>query len=171
MAIGVLACALALSGCIRIAGTFPASVGSDAATTVVSTPAEQPVTHAVVGEKLSAGTWTVTVEAAKRTEKSVGDVKPGAGQEFLTVDVGFENKGTEALEVRPQDFKLTDPSGAVVPQAKISKAAYNANSMRPLLARFGTSTVFVYEVPNGLVRYTFAFLPPGQKTRLEWQVP
>jgi hypothetical protein len=171
MAIGVLVCASALSGCIRIAGTFPASAGSDAATPSATSPAEQPITHAVVGEKLLAGAWTVTVEDAKRTGKSVGGVRPDAGQEFLTVDVGFENKGAEALEVRPQDFKLTDPSGAVVPQAKISKAAYNANSMRPLLARFGTSTVFVYQVPKAAARYTFVFSPPGQKTRLEWQVP
>ena len=41
------------------------------------------------------------------------------------------------------------------------------------MGRFGTSTVFVYRVPKGSVRYTFAFSPPsaGDKTRLEWRVP
>ena len=172
-ALAVLSSIAALSGCIQIAGTFPVPAGSGPASPTPAAVAARPVTHGVVGEKLSAGAWTVTVEGAKRTAEKVAGVKPAAGSEFLTVDVGFENKGTDALEVRAENFELTDPSGTVVPQAKISKAAYNASSMRPLMARFGTSTVFVYQVPKGSVRYTFVFSPQGpeKKTRLEWQVP
>jgi hypothetical protein len=113
------------------------------------------------------------VERSDRTDGKLGGAKPTAGSDFLTVDVGFENKGADALEVRPGDFQLTDPSGAVVPQAKISKPAFNASSMRPLLPRFGTSTVFVYQVPKGSVHYTLVFSPngPTKKPQLEWQVP
>jgi hypothetical protein len=172
-ALALLSSITALSGCIQIAGTFPAQQGSEPAASAPAAASDRPVTHGVVGEELSAGAWTVTVEGAKRTAEKVAGAKPAAGSEFLTVDVGFENKGSDALEVRAEDFQLTDPSGTVVPQAIISKAAYNARSMRPLLARFGTSTVFVYQVPKGLGRYTFVFSPQGlgKKTRLEWQVP
>ena len=172
MGLAVLSCAAGLSGCIRISGTFPLSAGSGPATPAPVAAAAQPITHGIVGEKLSAGAWTVTVEGAERTGKRVGGQKPAAGTEFLLVDVGFENKGTDALGVRAEDFELADPTGAVVSTADIPKAAYNARSMRPLSPRFGTSTVFVYQVPKGLVRYTFAFSPPGTgKTRFEWQVP
>ena len=171
MVLVALAAVAALSGCIRMSGTFPVPAGSEVATPGVAAPATRRVTNGVVGEKLSAGPWTVTVEEAKREGGEVGGAKPSAGSEFLTVAVGFENKGTEALEVRAEDFELIDPSGIVVPQAKLSQAAFNARSMRPVLARFGTSTVFVYQVPKGSARCTFAFSPPGQDTRLKWQVP
>jgi len=170
MVLTALTAVAALSGCIRMSGTFPVSAGSDVATPGGAAPATRKVTNGIVGEKLSAGPWTVTVEEAKREGGEVGGTKPSAGSEFLTVAVGFENKGTEALEVRPEDFELTDPNG-VLPLAKISQAAFNARSMRPLLARFGTSTVFVYQVPKGSDRCTFSFSPPGQDTRLKWQVP
>ena len=171
---GVLGCAAASCGCVRVTGTFPMTLESAPLTrSPAAIAAQPPITHGVVGEKLTAGAWTVTVENAKRTSGKVGGSKPGAGKEFLLVDVGFENKGTDALEVRPKDFELTDPSGALVPIADVSKAAYNASSMRPLMGRFGTSTVFVYQVPKGSVRYTFAFSPliAGAKKRLEWRVP
>jgi hypothetical protein len=173
MVLGVLGCAAVSCGCIRVTGTFPMSVESAPVTPSPAAVAARPITHGVVGEKLTVGAWTVTVEDAKRTSGKVGGSKPAAGNEFLLVDVGFENKGTDSLEVRPEDFELTDPSGATVPMADVSKPAYNASSMRPLMGRFGTSTVFVYQVPKGSVRYTFAFSPPrvGDKTRLEWRVP
>jgi len=171
MVLVALATVAALSGCIRMSGDFPVPGGSKVATPGVSSPVTRKVTNGVVGEKLSAGPWTVTVEETKREAGKVGGIKPSAGSEFLTVAVGFENKGTEALEVRPDDFELTDPKGTVVPPAKLSQAAFNARSMRPLLTRFGTSTVFVYQVPKGLDRCTFSFSPPGQDTRLKWQVP
>ncbi len=173
MVLGVLGCAAVSSGCIRVTGTFPMSVESAPVTPSPAAVAARPITHGVVGEKLTAGAWTVTVEDAKRTGDRVGGSKPGAGNDFLLVVVGFENKGTDSLEVRPGDFELTDPSGATVAMADIPKPAYNANSMRPLMGRFGTSTVFVYRIPKGSVRYTFAFSPPnaGDKARLEWRVP
>ena len=150
-------------------------MSAESAPVTPSTPAaaSRPITHGVVGEKLTAGAWMVTVEDATRTGGKVGGSKPAEGSEFLLVDVGFENKGTDSLEVRPEDFELVDPSGATVPMADVPKAAYNASSMRPLMGRFGTSTVFVYQVPKGAARYTFAFSPPsaGDKTRLEWRVP
>jgi hypothetical protein len=163
-------CAAALSGCIVVSGPAPVQEGANPAvsTTVV---ASQPVTHGVVQEKLSAGPWTVTVEEATRSSKSVGGKRPAQGSDFLLITVGFENKGTDALNVRPQDFELTDPNGKAMPQADSSLAAFNARSMRPLMPRFGTSTTFVYRVPQGSVRYRFVFSPPGQNTRLEWQVP
>jgi hypothetical protein len=173
MVLGVLGCAAVSGGCIRVTGTFPMSVESAPVTPSPAAVAARPITHGLVGEKLTAGAWTVTVEDAKRTSGRVGGSKPAAGKEFLLVDVGFENKGTDSLEVRPEDFELTDPSGATVPMADVSKPAYNASSMRPLMGRFGTSTVFVYQVPKRSVRYTFAFSPPGvgDKARLEWRVP
>ncbi len=45
--------------------------------------------------------------------------------------------------------------------AKMKKPAFNANSMRPLLPGFGTSTVFVYAVPEGAGRYALVFSPEG----------
>ena len=97
---------------------------------------------------------------------------PPDGSDFLSVDVGFENKGTEALSVRAEDFRLLDSEGTPMPMAKMKKPAFNASSMRPLLPRFGTSTVFVFSVPKGAAHYTLEFSPGGaaKKTRLEWQV-
>jgi hypothetical protein len=164
---GLLVLVAPLSGCIRISGELP----STAATPTPAPAKAKPVTVGVVGEKLTMGPWTVTLEDAARTSSKVGAVKPSAGSEFLTLGVGFENKGTDALEVRVQDFALIDQSGVSMPLAKVQKPAFNASSMRPLLPRYGTSTVFVYQVPAGSARYTFAFRPPGQKTRLEWRVP
>ena len=170
-AIGLVGCVLALGGCIRISGTLPASTQPEVVTS--TPPVPRPVTHGVVGEKLSSGGWTVTVEDAAREDGKLGGLAPPAGHDFLTVDIGFENKGTEALAVRAQDFELVGPTGDVIPMAKVKKPAFNANSMRPLLPGFGTSTVLVYAVPKGMVRYALVFSPrgAGRKTRLEWQVP
>ncbi|MDP1794930.1 MAG: DUF4352 domain-containing protein [Acidimicrobiales bacterium] len=169
---GLLLGAIALSGCIRISGTLPAS-SLPAPTQAAAAAEAKPVTHAVVGEELTHGAWTVTVEAAQRTADKLGGVKPPDGRDFLTVDVGFENKGTDSLEVRPEDFQLLDAAGAPMPMAPMKKPAFNANSMRPLMPRFGTSTVFVYTVPRGSSRYALVFTPGGArgKARLEWQVP
>jgi hypothetical protein len=171
--LGVLVVSGALAGCIQITGNFPAPAGSSPTTVASSAAATQPVTHGVVGEKLSTGGWTVTVEDARRTADSVGGTKPTGGSEFLVVGVGFENKGTAALDVRPEDFELVGPQGKSLPKADVSQAAFNARSMRSLLPRFGTSTVFVFEVPKGAERYAFVFTPEvsGHKTRLEWRVP
>jgi hypothetical protein len=127
----------------------------------------------VIGEKLKAGAWTVTVVDAVRTPGALGGVKPAAGRSFVMVDIGFENEGTDALQIRPDDFRLTNPSGAVIPMAKMTKPAFNAASMRPLLPGFGTSTALVYQVPKESVRYTLLFSPKGagSKARFEWQVP
>jgi hypothetical protein len=169
---GLLVCSIALSGCIRVSGTLPASV-LPAPTPAPAVADTKPVTHGIVGEKLTHGAWTVTVEASQRTADKLGGVKPPEGSEFLSVDVGFENKGTDALEVRPEDFQLLDSRGASMPMAKMRKPAFNASSMRPLQARFGTSTVFVFTVPTGSGHYALAFSPDGvgKGTRLEWQVP
>jgi hypothetical protein len=127
----------------------------------------------VVGEKLKMGAWTVTVVDAVRTPGALGGVKPPAGSDFVVVDIGFENKGTDALQVRPEDFRLTGPGGVVVPMATMTKPAFNASSMRPLLPGFGTSTALVYPVPKKADRYTLVFSPggAGKKAQLEWQVP
>lgn len=169
---GLLICSVALAGCIRVSGTFPAQVVPVPAPAPAAADTK-PVTHGVVGEKLTHGAWTVTVEASARTADKLGGVKPPDGSDFLSVDVGFENKGTDALEVRPKDFQLLDSRGASMPMAKMSKPAFNASSMRPLQPRFGTSTVFVYTVPKGSGRYALAFSPDGvgKGPRLEWQVP
>lgn len=173
MVSGVAVLAMAASGCIRISGTFPASALPNVASVATAAADPPPITHGVVGEKLSAQGWTVTLERAETTAEKVGGVKPAKDSEFLIIDVGFENKGTDALEVRAEDFELTDRTGAVVPRAEILKPAFNARSMRPLLPRFGTSTAFVYQVPKGLARYAFTFSPrgAGKKPQLEWQVP
>jgi hypothetical protein len=162
-----------LSGCIQIAGTPLLPADSTVASQSPEPPVERRVTHGIVGEKLSAGAWVVTVEAAKRSgDKSVGDAKPVRGSEFLAIDVGFENKGTDALEVRAGDFELVGPAGRALPMADMTQPAFNARSMRLLLPRFGTSTVFVYRVPKGTEHYTFAFTPQGAGgTRLEWRLP
>ncbi len=167
----LLAGSLALTGCIVISGTSPAASSSVSAAPAPKAVASKPVTHGVVGEKLKVGPWTVTVEQAQRTAEKVGGVKPAAGRQFLVVDIGFENKGTDALEVRAQDFELTDSRGAVVPLAKMSKPAFNASSMRPLLPQFGTSTALVFEIPKGWGSYTLAFTPGPKKIRMEWRVP
>jgi hypothetical protein len=127
----------------------------------------------MVGEKLTMGAWTVTVVDCVRTPKALGGVKPPAGSDFVVVDIGFENKGTESLQVRAEDFTLTSPSGAVVPMATMTKPAFNATSMRPLLPGFGTSTALVYPVPKESDRHTLVFSPKavGKKAQLEWQVP
>ncbi|MEI8083780.1 MAG: DUF4352 domain-containing protein, partial [Actinomycetes bacterium] len=165
--------AVALSGCVQLAGTFPGGSATESTMSPSAPSTSQAVTRGVVHEKLSAGPWTVTVEDAHRTSDSVGGAKPVAGSEFLLVEVGFENKGTDALEVRPQDFKLVSSSGKTMPPAETSQAAFNAHSMRPVSPRFGTSSVFVFGVPKGAERYTFEFSPTvgGKTTRLEWQVP
>jgi hypothetical protein len=167
----LLMCSVALGGCIRVSGTLPASVLP--APTAPAVADTKPVTHGVVGEKLTHGAWTVTVEAAQRTADKLGGVKPPEGNEFLSVDVGFENKGTDSLEVRPEDFQLLDSRGASMPMAKMHKPAFNASSMRPLQPRFGTSTVFVYTVPKESGHYALAFSPDGvgKGPQLEWQVP
>jgi len=170
-AASIAASVVSLSGCIVVSGTPPVPAAQEATVTTPATAASRPITHGVVGEKLSAGPWTVTIEDSSRTSKGVGGVKPGEGEDLLTVTVGFENMGTDSLQVRPDDFALTDESGASFPRAKTSQAAYNASSMRPLQPRFGTTTIFVYKVPRGSARYTFAFSPPGQNTKLEWLVP
>jgi len=174
MTCGLFVLATVLGGCIRVYGELPSTARSLSTTPTASPATAKPVTVGVVHEKLTAGAWTVTLVDAVRTAGRVGEVKPSAGSEFLTVDVGFQNNGTDALEVRAQDFTLTDSKGVRVPLAKVQKPAFNAASMRPLLPRFGTSTVFVYEVPTGSSsHYTLAFSPPGlgKKSRLEWQVP
>jgi len=166
-AVGVLSAALV--GCVQMSGGLP-SQGDVAATEASGEP--QAVTHAVVGEKLSSGPWTVTVEEAKRSGDSVGGARPSSGHQLYLVEVGFENKGTESLVVNPDDFALKDGAGKAMPRAKTSKAAYNAQSMRPLNGRFGTSTEFVFEVPASAEGLTFVFVPPGSgKTSLEWKVP
>jgi hypothetical protein len=167
----LLVCAVALGGCIRVSGTFPASALPSP--TAPAAANAKPVTHGVVGEKLTHGAWTVTVEAAQRSSDKLGGVKPPEGSDFLSADVGFENKGTDSLEVRPEDFQLLDSRGASMPMAKMKKPAFNASSMRPLLPRFGTSTVFVFSVPKGSAHYALTFSPTGvgKGTRLEWQVP
>jgi len=154
-----------------VSGNLP---GPPQETTTVPAPsavASGPITHGIVGEKLSAGAWTVTIEDAARTGKSVGGQKAAAGEDLLLVTVGFENMGTDALQVRPDDFKLTDANGKSFAKTQTTQAAYNARSMRPLMPRFGTTTVFVYKVPKGSQRYTFTFSPPGLDTKLEWLVP
>ena len=161
-----------LCGCIMLSGNPPLPAQTPTAPpTPAAETASKPVTKGVVGEKLSAGAWTVTIEEVNRTGKSIGGQKPASGEELLLVTAGFYNNGTDSLDVRPQDFQLVDSNGKPVVHAKISQAAYNANSMRPLMPRFGTSSIFVYRVPAGSKRFTFVFTPPELGTRLEWRVP
>ena len=161
-----------LCGCIMISGNPPMPAQTPTAPPTPQQPvASKPVTRGVVGEKLSAGAWTVTIEEVTRTGKSIGGQKPESGEDLLLVTAGFYNDGTDSLEVRPEDFKLVDSNEKPIPQAKTSQAAYNASSMRPLMPRFGTSTIFVYRIPKGSKRYTFVFTPPGLGIRLEWRVP
>lgn len=169
---GIVITAASLCGCITISGTPPMPAQTPTAPPTPQQPvASKPVTKGVVGEKLSAGAWTVTIEEVNRTGKSIGGQKPESGEDLLLVTVGFYNNGTDSLDVRPQDFQLVDSNGKPIAHAKVAQAAYNANSMRPLRPRFGTSTIFVYRIPKGAGRYTFVFTPPGMGTQLEWRVP
>jgi hypothetical protein len=164
-------CATAITGCIEIRGTGPGMPGSVEVTSAESTTA-QPVTRGVVTEKLTYGPWVVTVESARRVNESVGGAMVPSGADLLVVDVGFQNNGTEALTVDPRNFRLLGEDGTAYPFANTTQASFNAGSMRPVQARYGTSTTFVFEVPKGSDRFDLVFLPQGEGgAELAWRVP
>jgi len=67
--------------------------------------------------------------------------------------------------VKPEDFSMTDSSGATSrPFGK--HQAYNAVDMSPLEPEYGTSTAFICEVAPGSTGYTFTFAPEVDGARI-----
>ena len=99
-------------------------------------------------------------------------VKAAKGKEFRYVEVSLSNNGAMVLKISPEDFSMTDSSGAVVkPFGK--RQAYNAWNMTPLEPKYGTNTAFIYEVAPGSTGYTFVFAPEvdGKNVPLAVSVP
>jgi hypothetical protein len=176
IAAALLVCVvLALSAC----GSKPQTTGNEGgagpATTssAVSGTAEldggSPETEssgpAKVGDQLTAGPWGVSVSEVYSKGEAPGMVKPAAGKEFMYVQVSLSNNGSSVLVVKPEDFSMTDSSGAPVkPFGK--RQAYNAVDMSPLEPKYGTSTAFIFEVAPGSTGYTFTFAPEVDGARI-----
>ena len=153
-------------------GTGSSSVASPATEPAESTAEEEPGGPAKVGEELSAGPWLVKVDSVSSEQQAPGQVSPAAGKEFMFVEVQLSNTGSGTLQIVPEDFTMTDSSGAaMVPFGK--RQAYNAVAMSPLDPKYGTNTTFIYEVTPGSTGYTFTFSPEidGAKAALVWTVP
>ncbi len=172
-----LACAVALvAGCAGNASTSgTGGAKPEPATSQVATePVEEQSSTGPgkVGDEKTAGPWTVSVQSVTPEQQAPGQVAPAAGKEFMFVSVSLANTGTGTLEIKPEDFSMTDASGAPV-QPFGKRQAYNAVGMTPLPANAGTTTTFIYEVAPGSKGYTFTYAPTvdGAKQALVWTVP
>lgn len=174
--VALASCTALLGGCIAIPMGVQTGGGTSAATTPAGGPsnaAHPSADTAAVGQTLTAGALKVTVQSAKTARTLPTGQKAPSGKEFLLVEIDFQNQTTEAVVIVPADFKLASQSGKSVAPASPVPSAFNAQQMRPLNPAFGTSTVFVYQVPAGSLGYTFSYTPQivGKKPTLRWTVP
>ena len=149
------------------AATTAASAAASAAS-VPASAAASPSGPAAVGDQLTAGPWQFTVRDVSVQPEAPGQVPPPAGKELMFVAVDLANTGTETLQITPQQFALTDSSGATV-KTFGKRQAYNALQMSPLEPKYGTNTTFIYAVDPGSTGYTLTFSPEvdGQEVPLE----
>lgn len=169
----LLTCTLLPAGCIRIS---PGQFGTTSQPPAPKHPAPSaskaaPISPAMVGSGLSAGSWKVLVIRARTSSKGPGGSK--AAKSFLLIDVEFKNaRMNEALLVNPKDVSLKSASGKQI--AMFSTATgYNARGMREIGPGYGGRTVFAYQIPKGSSGYTFTFSPKvsGKRAKLQWGVP
>ena len=150
------------------ADTAPATTAAPSApASATAATAASPAGPAAIGEQPTAGPWTFSVSDVSVQPEAPGQIPPPAGKELLFVSTSLANTGTETLLITPQQFELTDSSGATV-KTFGKRQAYNAWKMSPLEPQYGTSTTFIYAVDPGSTGYTLTFSPEvdGQKTPL-----
>lgn len=171
----LLVCTL-LAGCIKVPlGTF-GTTGEPppTKTNTKSSPTKPaPISPAMVGRWLTAGSWKVLVARAVTSSKGPGGVKAAAGKSFLLIEVEFKNVGmSEALLVNPKYVTLKSASGKQVAMYGTA-SGYNARGMREIGPGYGGITVFVYQIPKGSAGYTFTVSPKvaGKRAKLQWGVP
>jgi hypothetical protein len=172
--------ALLLAGLLTACGSSSSATSSDAgaasapvaaAASAPATTASSPAGPAAVGDQLTAGPWQVSATRVSVEPEAPGQIPPPAGKELMYVEFSLSNTGTETLEITPQQFELTDSSGATV-KTFGKRQAYNAWMMSPLEPKYGTNTSFIYAVDPGSTGYTLTFSPEvdGQTVPLSWTV-
>jgi hypothetical protein len=188
-----LSCAVLLSGCLAVqqlpngqlsvtpvipgvtSTATPVSLGDGTAAGAPAKKGEASVsaTASMVGSQLESGPWKVLLEKAASARSLPDGKKPSVGKQLIVIDVAFRNTGlSSALQVLPKHFSLKDASGNTLKPFATSLAAFNAQSMRPLDARLGQTTTFVYEIPSGSSGYVFTFAPgQGATSPMRWAVP
>jgi len=173
----VLVCvtaALGACGGSSPGATATTAAGGAQASTQPSTPAESsasPSGPAAIGEQRTAGPWEVQVTGVDVRPEAPGQVPPPAGKELMYVEVSLANTGSETLKITPQQFALTDSSGAAV-KTFGKQQGYNAWGMTPLEPKYSTNTGMIYAVPPGSTGYTLTFTPTvnGQEIPLTFRV-
>jgi len=76
----------------------------------------------------------------------------------MYVEMSLANTGTETLKITPQQFALTDSSGATV-RTFGKQHGYDAWMMTPLKPKYSTNTSMIYAVPLGSTGYALTFTP------------
>lgn len=171
-------CAGLLGGCVMVPlGSQSTSGGSSPATpsslgTANKATAKLSDLPAGAGVTLKSGALAVTAKVEPLRNTSPGGQKAPSGQAYMVIDVSWENQTTNGVWIKPTDFKLADPKGALVAPAP-APPAFNAQSMQQLLPGYGANTAFVYLVPSSANGYVFGYIPelPGTKKSLRWSVP
>ena len=144
--------------------------GSSGTSAGVSQGSTEP---ALPGGQLTSGPWKVQVERAYTLSRLSDGARPGAGKQFLLVDMAFQNTGlSAALLVFPKYFPLKNATGGAVSPFPTKLTSLNARSVRPVAARLGENTTLVYAIPADSGNYLLTFAPgQGASRPMSWLVP
>jgi len=128
---------------------------------------------ALPGGELTSGPWKVQVERVYAASVLPDGSKPPAAQQFMLVDLAFQNtEFSAALVVAAKHFSLKTAAGAAVKPFPTKLGSFNARSLRPIASRLGQNTTMVYAIPRGSGNYTLTFAPgQGADSPMRWLVP
>jgi hypothetical protein len=112
---------------------------------------------AKVGEQVTSGDWTLTVDKVSHASEA-GGAKAVSAHELVVVEMTVARKGKDE-GTGPSYFKLTDASGATIQAAPTSSPDFIFNMQRPVKADTPTKVKIAYQVPKGTTGLTLRFSP------------